>query len=88
MTISNFLNQVMLLIRKRHILLASFISKATSTTILNYNRKTTTKCDQLRENQPLSILFKNAVAAHKGSLVDNTVHGQKKLITELKSPLF
>jgi len=31
--------------------------------------------------------FQNAVAAHKGSLVDNTACVPKKLLTELKSPL-
>jgi len=28
------------------------------------------------------------IAAYKGSLVNNTVHGPKKLLTELKSLLF
>jgi len=35
-----------------------------------------TTCDPLWENQPLSILFQDVVAAHKGSLVNNTVRNQ------------
>jgi len=39
-------------------------------------------------NWPLSILFHKAVAAHKGSLVDNTVRGHKEIANGIKIATF